>query len=295
MTTVRLAAPAKINLHLEVLGRRDDGFHAIETVFQTIDLHDEVVVRLVAQAGITLTVAGADLPADATNLAWRAADAWLGRRPGTGIAIELIKRIPAGAGLGGGSSDAAAVLRALQSLAEHPLPPAELAELAAGLGSDVPFFLIGGTAHAVGRGEQLTPLPDLPAVALTILRPAAECPTPAVYRGLNEDERGPRDARGAAWWACRLVEDLPSCLHNRLTGPASRLSAPVADLLAWLVRSGVPHLMSGSGSTCFALAHLDPPPGVRAWRTGFRPRARLDALTADGAYRPPPPVPRPPS
>ena len=276
---LRLAAPAKINLHLEILGRREDGFHALETVFQTIDLHDLVGVGRAAGVGIDLTCSDRTLPVDAGNLAWRAAAAVQAARPDLGrVVIALDKRLPAGAGLGGGSSDAAAVLRALQRLLPDPLPAAQLATIAADLGSDVPFFLLGGTAHALGRGEVLTPLPDLPRLPVTILKPVSDLPTPAVYRALTDEERGPRQARGPQWWSETLARAQAPGLENRLTGPALRLEPQVRDLLGWLARSGVPHLLSGSGSACFALAHLDAPAGVRGWKTFTRARARLDAL-----------------
>ena len=120
----RRRAHAKLNLFLEILGRRADGFHDIETVFQTIDLHDDVAVELTARPGISLTCDDAALPCDATNLAWRAAAAYQAANPAIGgLAITLAKRIPAGAGLGGGSADAAAVLCACDDLTDRPLGP----------------------------------------------------------------------------------------------------------------------------------------------------------------------------
>nr|MBA3846538.1 4-(cytidine 5'-diphospho)-2-C-methyl-D-erythritol kinase [Planctomycetota bacterium] len=168
-----ISAPAKVNLHLEVLGRRGDGFHALETIFQTLELADEVSVELVpGPDGIVLTCDDPTLPTDARNLAWRAAEAFRARRPVAGRCdVHLRKRIPAGAGMGGGSSDAAAVLRALSALVSAPPSSDELAAIAAELGSDVPFFLTGGTAHALGRGEIITPLADLPRLPLTVLKP----------------------------------------------------------------------------------------------------------------------------
>lgn len=278
---MRIPAPAKINLHLDVLGRRADGFHALETVFQTLALADELEVEFVpGGVGITLACSDPTIPADATNLAWRAAAAVLAQRPGCGgVALRLAKHIPHGAGLGGGSSDAASVLLALNHQLAEPLTSGELAAIALQLGSDVPFFLDGGTAHATGRGEELTALPPLPPTPVTILMPAARLPTPAVFRELTDAERGPRPARGVAWavGASRTPEAL---LHNRLTTAAVRLCPAVGELLTWLGTQGVPHLMSGSGAACFALGHLDPPPGVTAWRTvtgpgagtGLRPR-----------------------
>ena len=273
---IRLPAYAKLNLFLEILGRRADGFHDIETVFQTIDLHDDVTVELTARPGISLACDDATLPCDATNLAWRAAAAYQTANPAIGgLAISLLKRIPAGAGLGGGSADAAAVLRACDRMAERPLGAERLEAIGATLGSDISFLVRGGTAHATGRGEVLTRLPDAPGLELTLLMPeGAHCATPAVYRALDDAERGPRQARGAAWFAGRIA-DPPSWLGNRLTGPACRVCPAVGTLLEHLAGLGVPHLMTGSGAACFACAAVEPPPGVRAWRTRLVPQASL--------------------
>ena len=281
-----VAAPAKLNLYLEVLGRRADGFHELETVFQTIELADTVTVELApGGAGITLRGDAPGLPLDAGNLAWRAAAAFVaGREHAAGaVHLTLAKAIPHGAGLGGGSSDAGAVLRALARLLPGWYSAAELAALAAGIGSDVPFFLVGGTAWAGGRGEILDPLPDLPALPLTVLMPPAMLPTPAVFAALTAEERAPRPARGAQWWRSAVqgadAERLAGLLHNRLTAPACRLCPPLRALLDQLVAARIPCLMSGSGSACLALAEVAAPAGVRAWPTRLRPRARLDAPT----------------
>lgn len=276
MRSLTLAAPAKINLYLEVLGRRADGFHELETVFQTLGLADTLRMERHAGAdGVSLTCSDPALPCDAGNLAWRAAAAYVARRPGFGhVAITLDKRIPHGAGLGGGSSDAAAVLRACRYLDETPLTDATLAALALDLGSDVPVFLLGGTAHATGRGEVLTALPDRAGPVVTVLMPDAMLPTPNVFRALTEAERGPRPARGSAWAEGAALGDL---LANRLTGPARRLCPEAAALLDWLGGQGVPFLLSGSGAACFALGRVaQPPEGVRAFVTSFRGRGDLD-------------------
>lgn len=269
---IRLRAHAKINLHLEILGRRPDGFHELETVFQTIALHDDVTVELQPGAGIALACDDPALPCDAANLAWKAAAAYADANPLPGrIAVALAKRIPAGAGLGGGSADAAAVLRACDALAARPLGRRRLEAIAAALGSDISFLVRGGTAHATGRGEVLTRLPDAPALPITLLMPdGAHCATPAVYRELTEAERGPRPARGAAWFAARLA-DPAALLRNRLAAPAVRVCPAVGALLDHLAGLGVPHLMTGSGAACFAFAAVDPPPGVRAWTTALTP------------------------
>ncbi len=274
-----LAAPAKINLHLEILGRRADGYHEIETVFQTITLADEVEVALApGGVGIALRCDAPGVPTDEANLAWRAARAVQAALPGIGrIGITLIKHIPHGAGLGGGSSDAAAVLRALGSLAPA-VDGLDLAAIAASIGADVPFFLHGGTAHAGGRGEELTALPDAAGGPLTILMPQAQLPTPAVYAALTEAERGPRRGAGADAWRARMPLGWLAPAANRLAAPARRLCAPLDQLLLHLEARGVPHLVCGSGAACVAFAAVAPPPGVRAYPARMRARAELDRL-----------------
>ncbi|MEK7413552.1 MAG: 4-(cytidine 5'-diphospho)-2-C-methyl-D-erythritol kinase [Planctomycetota bacterium] len=261
------SAPAKINLYLEILGRRTDGFHELETVFQAIDLSDQITVTLSDGDGITLTCSDQSLPCDESNLAWKAAAAYRLAHPLSGrITIGITKRIPAGAGLGGGSADAAAVLLACDELAGYALGQARLQQIAATIGSDVAFLIRGGTAHATGRGEVLTPLPDVPPIKLTLLMPiGAHCATPAVYGALSDSERGPRDARGAQWFTTQFQRDLPGLLHNRLTRPACSLCPAVGQLLEYLRHLGVPHLMTGSGAACFALGSVTPPSGVRSW------------------------------
>lgn len=283
-----LAAPAKINLHLEVLHRRPDGFHALETVFQTIGWADAVEVALAPGSGIALTqdgpAAGPAIPSDARNLAWRAAALFSARWPVPGqVRIHLHKRIPAGAGLGGGSSDAAAVLRALARLV--PADPEGLAAIASSIGSDVPFFLLGGTAHATGRGEILTALPDVAPRPVWLLLPPAACPTPQIYAALTDAERGPRAARGADWWRRALAQPTWSPEPNRLAGPARRAEPLVERLLASLEEQGVPHLLCGSGAACVAFAPCRAPVGTQVVPTHLRPRAALDAL-GEGAAPP---------
>lgn len=275
MPAATIAAHAKLNLHLEILGRRPDGFHELETIFQTIALHDLVTVTTRDGGGITLTCDDPSLPCDQRNLAWRAAEAFLSGAPmkidalkKISIDLQLEKRIPHGAGLGGGSSDAAAVLTALDRLLPGYHDAASLSALAAQLGSDVPFFLLGGTVLGHGRGERLTRLSSLPRQPVTVLMPDAQVSTPAAYGALTDGERGPRPAHDGAWWEARLQhEGVAAVLHNRLTAPAVRLCPAVGRLLGWLMDQGVPHLMSGSGAACFALTHLEPPAGVRGWKT----------------------------
>jgi 4-diphosphocytidyl-2-C-methyl-D-erythritol kinase len=283
MSTITLAAPAKLNLALEIIARREDGFHELETIFQTVNLHDLVTVSLSPGDTIQLVCDDHTLPTDQRNLAWRAADVFMRTNVQRhAVSIHLHKRIPHGAGLGGGSSDAAAVLRALARLLPDAPAVKLLPQLASELGSDVAFFLIGGTALGQGRGERLTMLPDLPPQPVTICMPPGSVSTPAAYGALLDHERGPRAPRGAIWWENTVkTQALDRWLHNRLTGPACRLCPAVSELLEWLRGQSLPHLMSGSGAACFTLGHLtEPPPaGVRIWHTQLRPRSHGDDWT----------------
>jgi 4-diphosphocytidyl-2-C-methyl-D-erythritol kinase len=280
MQTLSIRAYAKLNLYLEVLGRRADGFHRLETIFQTIALHDVITLRRDAQrSGIALTCDDPGIPADTTNLVWRAAAAFIaGREREAGhLDLRLCKGIPHGAGLGGGSSDAAAALRLLAQLLPGWHDAASLHGLAAALGSDVPFFLLGGTAHGEERGEVLTPLVDIPSTMVTVVMPAAHLPTPAVFKALTDDERGPRAGRGAEWWRAQLqAQDWSTLMLNRLTGAAVRLCPPVGTVLAALHQHGAPCLMSGSGAACFVIGQAPVLADVTARTTTLVSRA--DAL-----------------
>ncbi len=187
---LRLVAPAKVNWTLEVLRRRDDGYHELRSVLQTIALHDVIVLSLAEH--LELKRGGLDInnqePLEA-DLAHRAAEALRQEagKPQLGVLIELEKAIPAGSGLGGGSSDAAATLRGLNQLWELNFDEQRLARIAAGLGSDVPFFLTGGTALLSGRGDEVEPLPDAAPLALTIAIPRdrLQQKTARMYRSLR--------------------------------------------------------------------------------------------------------------
>jgi 4-diphosphocytidyl-2-C-methyl-D-erythritol kinase len=193
MRAARVAAQAKINLFLRVGPRRADGFHDVATMFQLVDLADDIIVR-VDGAGRTLHVAGPRIPEAGLgptdkNLAYRAAIAYAERASWPkGFSIELTKNIPAGGGLGGGSSDAGAVLRALDALNDRPIGQAALEQLAALLGSDVPFFVNGSArAFATGRGESLGGLDPLDARDVLLVVPAYGVATADAYRWLDQD------------------------------------------------------------------------------------------------------------
>ncbi len=190
--TVTLEARAKLNLLLRVLAREHDGFHGIETLFCLVNLHDTLTATRREAPGVSLETSGADCgPAD-DNLAVRAARMVLeATGSGFGVHLELAKRIPVKAGLGGGSSDAAAALLAVNQLAGNPVPRHELLQFAARLGSDIPFFLSGGPlALAWGHGERMLRLPPLPAAPALLLFPPVAIGTPAAYRMVDDAWQG---------------------------------------------------------------------------------------------------------
>lgn len=256
--SVTRAAPAKVNLLLRVLGERSDGFHDIETLFQAVGLHDDVEVALADGGGVGLEVAGADLGPATSNLAYRAAAAVLeaaGSRQGMQVRLE--KRIPAGAGLGGGSSDAAAVLLCANALLGEPLDATELAGFAAELGSDVPFFLGESTlALGTGRGQLLEALMPLPVADLVLVLPPVHVSTAWAYGALDERRRGGGEApclglRGDAPRDWREVADLAG---NDFEAVAAAMHPEVATSLDALRASGAaPALLSGSGSACYGI------------------------------------------
>lgn len=186
--TLREGAFAKINLTLDVLDRRADGYHDIRSVMQTISIRDDVELELGTGQPWALTCDKEDILQDNTNLAWRAAEVFFRttKRDAQGLTIRITKRIPSQAGLGGGSADAAAVLRALNRHYEYPFSVYALAELGAEVGSDVPFCTLGGTALAEGRGERLRKLPDLPETVFVVCKPDFSVSTPELYRRLDE-------------------------------------------------------------------------------------------------------------
>ena len=186
--TLREGAFAKINLTLDVLDRRADGYHDIRSVMQAISIRDDVELELGTGQPWALTCDKEDIPQDNTNLAWRAAEVFFrtAKKDPQGLTIRITKRIPAQAGLGGGSADAAAVLRALNRHYEYPFSVYALAELGAEVGSDVPFCTLGGTALAEGRGERLRKLTDLPETVFVVCKPDFSVSTPELYRRLDE-------------------------------------------------------------------------------------------------------------
>lgn len=187
MTTLYEGAFAKLNLTLDVLGKRDDGYHDLRSVMQTISVRDDIEIDIDTGKPWSLQCTMEGIPTDETNLAWKAAKVYceaMNKDP-NGITIRINKRIPSGAGMGGGSADAAAVLRALNHYYEDPLSILALAELGAQVGSDVPFCVVCGTAMVEGRGERIRKLPDLPECVFVICKPDFSVSTPELYRKID--------------------------------------------------------------------------------------------------------------
>jgi 4-diphosphocytidyl-2-C-methyl-D-erythritol kinase len=183
--SVSVRSCAKVNLDLRVLGRREDGYHEIKTVLQTVDLADDLIAEPADRFSLSVTGPhAAGVPEDESNLVLKAARLLAARFPGHGARLRLRKAIPAGSGLGGGSSNAAAALMALDRLWGAQADPGLLYALARSLGADVPFFLFGGTCLGLGRGDEIAPMPDAPERLVAILWPGESLSTRAVYEGL---------------------------------------------------------------------------------------------------------------
>lgn len=179
-------APAKINLGLDIVGKRADGYHLLETVFQTVSIFDTVTVTLTNSPGIVLECDDADVPCDASNIAWKAAKRYMeATRMAEGVAIQIQKRIPMQAGMGGGSTDGAAVLQALQKLTHACMTEEKMLQIALELGADVPFFLYGGTAYASGIGEKLELLPLFIADHIVIAKGKSGVSTAEAYQKVD--------------------------------------------------------------------------------------------------------------
>ena len=308
MAELKVSAPAKINLHLEVLGLRPDGFHELAMVMQTIDLADTLVLQTTADAAIRLSTNRADLPTDGSNLIVQAAEMLRSRSgfPELGAQIQLEKRIPIGAGLAGGSSNGAAALVGLNALWGLGFSAPELGLMAAQLGSDMPFCLDGGTQLCFGRGEQLEPVdpPAAPALAVLLIKhPASHVSTPWAYgrckamRGdFYLDQEDEFEQRRQALRTGPLLQALASGvavppLRNDLQLVVEPEVESVQQGLALLrqldgATTPLAAAMSGSGPSSFALFDSLPRAqaaqqqletqliagGFEAWSCGFVPK-----------------------
>ena len=252
MTSLTLEAHAKTNLSLRILGKRPDGFHELHTRITLLSLSDLLTVESLPEGpGFRLQVEDSDWEPKAgeKNLvesAWEGFSEAIGRRPD--VSVRLRKRIPSGAGLGGGSSDAAAMLKALNALTGHPLDGAKLHEIAARLGSDVPFFLQGRMAECSGRGECIVPVDDDWELPVVLLKPAFSVATPEAYRRWTTSRELPG--------VCYVPQHCPwGEMVNDLERPVFEKYPVLADMKMWLLDQPEVHaaLMSGSGSTLLAV------------------------------------------
>jgi len=252
MERLSLRAPAKVNLRLEVLGKRPDDYHEIKTWMYPISLADELTVVREASAGISLACSHPGLPVKEENLAYRAAALFLKEHAlAGGVRIKLTKRIPVAAGLGGGSSDAATVLKAMDILWQTQMPPEALQEMGAALGSDVPFFIVGKGAVMGGRGERvMSVLPPLTAW-LVLVNPGVPLSTQQVYQqgkwgltkqgGETKIPKPPQD-----------LKKMGDFLRNDLERPARELLPIIGEIKEKLHAAGAHGvLMAGSGPTVF--------------------------------------------
>jgi 4-diphosphocytidyl-2-C-methyl-D-erythritol kinase len=254
--SVRLPAFAKINLCLHVLGRRPDGYHELRTIFQAISLRDTLELRRTPGNGISLETTDSTLPAGPENLVWRAVDAIrgeLGFRGG--IHARLEKRIPVARGLGGGSSDAAAALIGMLRLTKKELPLERLMEIAAGLGADVPFFLFGGRALAVNRGDEIYPLPDLPRRTILMVSPKdIGVSTKEAYEWVSAELTN-RSKPPNIWGFCALCWSRQgSGVSNDFERPVFHRHPRLREIRDGLLERGAADAaLAGSGSAVFGV------------------------------------------
>jgi len=250
-------AHAKINLTLDVLARRSDGYHEVEMVMQTLDLADSVRLKK-SQQGISLRISDSELPTGEGNLAWKAAKLMFDTFGlADGVEIELEKKIPVAAGLAGGSSDAAAVIRGINKLWGLNRPLEQLCELGAKIGSDVPFCIIEGTAVARGRGEILEPIAAPLPMWIVLVKPSAGVSTAEVYKkfSLAGVSRRPETLRVINAIRMGNNQEVIGLLCNVLESVTIQLVPEIVEIKEKMIGSGALNaLMSGSGPTVFGIA-----------------------------------------
>jgi 4-diphosphocytidyl-2-C-methyl-D-erythritol kinase len=277
--TLEKESPCKVNLLLNVLGKRPDGFHELETIMHPVGVYDRLTLSRTGQ-GLEMTCSEATLPIDSRNLAYRAAQFFLdAAHIRQGVRLHLEKRIPPAAGLGGGSGDAATTLLGLNELFGGPLGPEALYSLAARCGSDVPFFLRSTPALGTGRGEQIEALEAFPALegkAFLLIHPGFGIATPWAYRQLARFPEALHGRPGRARKLLALLQraDLKSAgaeFYNSLEAPALE-KYPILALYQQFLRANgaAATLMSGSGSTTFAI--LENPAAAQALAENFKAR-----------------------
>lgn len=258
MTTLYEGAFAKVNLTLDVTGKRPDGYHDIKSVMQTISIRDDIEIDVDTDKEWELSCTDDSIPCDGRNLAWKAAEVYFSAtgKSTTGLAIRITKRIPSQAGLGGGSADAAAVLRALNRHYDNPLSILALAVLGAQVGSDVPFCVLCGTAMVEGRGERLRKLPDMPDCCFVVCKPPFSSSTPELYKKLDESVIG-RRPNNQAMESALLAGDLEKVAENvwNVFDPIVTQDHLELNYIKSIFNSygSIAQQMTGSGSAVFAI------------------------------------------
>jgi 4-diphosphocytidyl-2-C-methyl-D-erythritol kinase len=266
MRETRVSAFAKINLRLDILGKRADGYHELRTIFQTISLDDELRFRPSDSSGITLSILGNDAlsrEGSRENLVYRAVARLRSElKIRSGVQIELHKNIPAGAGLGGGSSDAAAALFGYLRFTGKKLDQARLLEIASSLGADVPFFLFGGRALGVNRGDEIYPLADIRTLAILVVVPrGVQVATPDAFRWLHAPSLTSASTLTKSGGTPKLWEFCALCWSTQGTGLSNDFERPVfrrhprlAAIKRALLRAGAAEAsLAGSGSAVFGV------------------------------------------
>jgi 4-diphosphocytidyl-2-C-methyl-D-erythritol kinase len=252
MKTLRIEAPAKVNYRLDVLRKREDGYHDLRMVMQRIDLCDLIDITITDAPGITVTCNRTGVPDGPGNIAWRAADLVMkaaGRE--TGLAIEIVKRIPVAAGMGGGSSDGAAVLMGVNELLGLEFTDRQLMEIGVRLGADVPFFIFKNTALAEGIGDILSPIEQIPSAWLAIVNPNIHVSTAWVYQNLQLTSRPDENIIPRFYTS---VSDICAILANDLESVTVKRYPIIAEIKERLCSAGaMGALMSGSGPTVFGV------------------------------------------
>ena len=258
MTTLYEGAYAKVNLTLDVLGKREDGYHDLKSVMQTISIRDDVEIDIGTGKPWSMQCTMEGIPCDERNLAWKAAKVYFDtiKKDPDGLEIRILKRIPVEAGLGGGSADAAAVLRALNRHYGEPLSIMALAELGSLVGSDVPFCVLCGTAMVEGRGERVRKLPNLPECVFVVCKPEFSVSTPELYRKIDETVIA-HHPDNKAMESALLAGDMEKICQNiyNVFDPVITADHLELNYIKSIFNSygALAFQMTGSGSACFAI------------------------------------------
>ncbi|MCQ2500697.1 MAG: 4-(cytidine 5'-diphospho)-2-C-methyl-D-erythritol kinase [Lachnospiraceae bacterium] len=275
---IRIEAMAKINLGLDVLRKRPDGYHEVKMIMQSIDLHDDLELEETEEEGIHLTCSVEELPADGSNLIWKAAELLMKEKEvKNGVKIHLTKRIPMAAGMAGGSADAAATMLAVNELFSLGFTKKELMERAVRIGADVPYCIMGGTALSEGIGEILSPLPDMPDCWILIAKPDIDVPTAFVYKNLRAAELTWHPDIDGMMQALKdgSLEGITERLGNVLETVTIPAHPVIREIKELMLQSGAMNaLMSGSGPTVFGI--------FNAYEKAEAARVRMEASRLAG-------------